>query len=274
MKLGINQATMMKTPMEDFLRAIAKAGFQGVELRRDETFEYLKNHSIADLKKILDETGLDVVSWNAIELFSLCTEGEFLDMYEYSERLMKIGKKIGCDFIIAVPSFKKDAVVPEEKYFELTVERFKILRQLAKKHDFTMGFEPLGFEDCSVRMMDFALKIIEETEKDGLKKSPLVIDTFHYFLAGHSVDALKKIDASRLGLVHFNDSTDKDFGELRDGDRIWPGSGIFKLKAFMETLKEIKYQGYISIELFNKDYWKLTPEECAEKAYESLKNYM
>ena len=38
MRLAVNQATLMKTDMELFLRAISIAGFKGVELRRDETF--------------------------------------------------------------------------------------------------------------------------------------------------------------------------------------------------------------------------------------------
>ena len=50
MKLAFNQATLMKTPMEIFLKAISSAGFEGVELRRDETFKYLKSNSITDLK--------------------------------------------------------------------------------------------------------------------------------------------------------------------------------------------------------------------------------
>ena len=56
MKLSINQATLMKTPMEIFLKAISKAGFKGVELRRDETFKYLENHAVEDLKRNLDES--------------------------------------------------------------------------------------------------------------------------------------------------------------------------------------------------------------------------
>ena len=62
MKLAVNQETLMKTPMEIFLEAIAKAGFTGVELRRDETFDYLKNHTagiilLSNSIKILKKLG-------------------------------------------------------------------------------------------------------------------------------------------------------------------------------------------------------------------------
>ena len=79
---------------------------------------------------------------------------------------MKIGNQIGCDLIIAVPSLVEDAVVPRNMFFEKTIERFKILRKLADEYNFRMGFEPLGFPNCSVRTIENALKILEASEEN------------------------------------------------------------------------------------------------------------
>ena len=68
---------MMKTPMEPFLDSIGAAGFEGVELRRDETFAYLKDHSVNDLANALSRNNLKVVSWNAIELFHYAQSKHF-----------------------------------------------------------------------------------------------------------------------------------------------------------------------------------------------------
>ncbi|TFF90727.1 MAG: sugar phosphate isomerase/epimerase, partial [Promethearchaeota archaeon] len=115
MKLAVNQATLMKTPMDLFLDAIAKAGFKGVELRRDETFEYLKNHTVQELKELLESSSLECITFNAIELFSLCPDEEFKRILEYTDRLMEIGNQIGCDMIIAVPSFLEDPNINNSK---------------------------------------------------------------------------------------------------------------------------------------------------------------
>ncbi len=270
----MNQATLMKTPMEAFLHTISEAGFTGVELRRDETFEYLENHSVEDLKKLLEKYHLEVVSWNAIELFSLCSEQEFQGMLDYSERLMKIGNEIGCDLIIAVPSFMKDAEFPTREFFSKTVERFQILRKLAQKYDFKMGFEPLGFPDCSVRRVEDALKILEEAEKDGLPPSGLVIDTFHYFLAHENIESLEDIPLHKLWLIHCNDSVEKPLDVLQDGDRVMLGEGFFNLHEFMAALKEMGYHGYISIELFNEDFWQELPKQVAKMAMHSIQKYI
>ncbi len=272
-KLAINQATMMKTPMESFLQNIGAAGFQGVELRRDETFEYLKNHSVQELKKALDAAKLKVVTWNAIELFSLCDESAFKGMCDYTERLMKIGNQIGCDTIIAVPSFLDQSKFPKDKTMEKTIERLQILRALAKKYTFRMGFEPLGFPNNSIRTIEQTMAVLEGAEKDNLPKSGLIIDTFHFFLAEQKATDLLKIPLDRLWLIHIDDCVQKPLDKLQDGDRVWLGEGFFDLKGVMASLKKMKYTGYISLELFNPTYWKLDAPTAAKKSFECTQKY-
>ncbi|MFX1297358.1 MAG: sugar phosphate isomerase/epimerase family protein, partial [Promethearchaeota archaeon] len=162
MKLAVNQATLMKTELEIFLKAISIAGFKGVELRRDETFVYLENHSIEELREKLKENNLYCVTFNAIELFSLCSEQEFQRILEYTEKLMILGNQINCNTIIAVPSFLEDQYISDSKIISKTVDRLKVLAKLADNYSFRLGFEPLGFPNCSVRKIDMALKIIKD----------------------------------------------------------------------------------------------------------------
>jgi len=270
----INHATMMTTPVEIFLECIKKAGFYAVELRRDETFDFLKKHSIDDLKQILSKNRIKVITWNAIELFSLCSEKEFKYIYDYTEKLMKIGNQIGCDTIIAVPSFIDDLNLSKTQIFEYTIKRFQILRKLANQYDFKVGFEPLGFENCSIRSIQDSLKIIEESEKDGLESSGLIIDTFHFFTAGHNPEDLKLIPKDKLWLIHIDDAIDKPLNTLKDSDRVFLGEGVFPLANFIKNLKEINYKGYLSIELFNEKYWKLDPLVVAKRSFESIKKFI
>jgi 2-keto-myo-inositol isomerase len=272
-KLSINQATMMKTPMEDFLQSISAAGFEGVELRRDETFAYLENHSVQELKDLLDAANLKVVSWNAIELFSLCNDDAFQGMCDYTERLMQIGNEIGCDLIIAVPSFANQSVFPEDQMMSKTIERFQVLRALADKYTFRMGFEPLGFPNNSIRTIPQAMEVLQGAEEDGLPPSGLIIDTFHFFLAEQPANDLLTIPLDRLWLIHLDDCVEKPLDELQDGDRVWPGEGFFDLKGVAAALKKMKYNGYISLELFNPEYWTMDPAEAAETSFQTTKKF-
>lgn len=255
----------MKTPMETFLKAIAKAGFQGVELRRDETFTYLDNHSIDNLKTKLEELNLDCITFNAVELFSLCPEKEFERILSYTERLMKIGNQIGCDTIITVPSFLEEPL-SDAKIYTHTIERLEILAVLAEKFDFKLGFEPLGFLNCSVRKIDMALRIIDEFPNIGL-----IIDTFHYFVGEHSINELDNIELDKLWLIHINDAIEKPFEELLDFHRVLPCQGFFNLKMFVNKLKEIGYDKWVSLELFNEKIWEEDPYKVAIDSMDSLK---
>ena len=271
MKLAINQATLMKTPMELFLKSISKAGYNGVELRRDETFFYINDHPISDLNDLLINYNLKCLTFNAIELFSLCSEKEFQNILQYTEVLMKIGNEIDCDTIIAVPSFLDDPNISIESIKEKTVKRLKILTKIAKKYDFKLGFEPLGFKDCSVRTLPTALEII--THED-LPDIGLVIDTFHFFIGGNSLTMLDSIDIDRIWLIHVNDVPKKPFSVLRDSDRVLPGQGCFDLKSFLKKVKSMGFDSWLSLELFNEVFWKKDPYIVALNSINSLKRLL
>ncbi len=271
MRLAINQATLMETPMELFLKVASNAGYEGVELRRDETFSYLKDHSAGDLSELLLEFNLKCVTFNAIELFSLCSEEDFRRMQEYTEKLMKIGNKINCDTIIAVPSFIDNQDLTSEKIKEQTIKRLKILAKLANLYDFNLAFEPLGFTNCSVRTLTMAVEIINH---EDLPDIGLVIDTFHFFLGGHSIESLNSIDPHKIWLIHVNDVMKDTWTNLKDSDRVLPGQGNFDLKGFMNKVKSLGYNRWLSLELFNETLWKEDPYSVALNSFQSLRNLL
>ncbi|MHA1688406.1 MAG: sugar phosphate isomerase/epimerase family protein [Promethearchaeota archaeon] len=271
MKLALNQATLMKTPMEHFLEAASKASFEGVELRRDETFSYLKYNSVSDLKKLLVQFNLKCITFNAIELFSLCSNEEFKKIQKYTEKLMEIGNEIDCDTLIAVPSFLEGSSISSEKIKKQTTERLIILKKLADKYDFKLAFEPLGFMNCSVRKLSTALEIINN---ENLSDIGLVIDTFHFFLGGHSIEILNSIDLNKIWLIHINDVAKKSWTNLKDSDRVLPGQGNFNLKDFMNTLKIKGYDKWLSLELFNETLWKEDPHEVALNSIQAMKKFI
>jgi len=267
MKFAINQATLMKTQMEIFIKAISQAGFEGVELRRDETFDYLKNHTANDLNNLLIDYNLKCITFNAIELFSLCPDVEFKRILDYTERLMDIGNQIGCDMIITVPSFLEDPHMSDLKIISKTVDRLKIIADLGEKYDFKLSFEPLGFPNCSVRKVDMALKIIEHKD---LPDMGLVIDTFHYFVGEHSITELETIELKKLWLIHINDAIEKPYKELQDSHRVFPCQGFFNLEMFVNKLKEMGYDKWISLELFNEKIWQEDPFKVSKDSMDSL----
>ncbi|MHA1762693.1 MAG: sugar phosphate isomerase/epimerase family protein, partial [Promethearchaeota archaeon] len=211
------------------------------------------------------------ITFNAIELFSLCSNEEFKKIQKYTEELMEIGNEIDCDTLIAVPSFLEGSSISSEKIKKQTTERLIILKKLADKYDFKLAFEPLGFMNCSVRKLSTALEIINN---ENLSDIGLVIDTFHFFLGGHSIEILNSIDLNKIWLIHINDVAKKSWTNLKDSDRVLPGQGNFNLKDFMNTLKIKGYDKWLSLELFNETLWKEDPHEVALNSIQAMKKFI
>ena len=50
-----------------------------------------------------------------------------------------------------------------------------------------------------------------------------------------------------------------------------PGDGHLDLRAYLDQLRAIDYQGWLSLELFSEDYWKKDPLEVARIGMEKMR---
>ncbi|HBE81219.1 MAG TPA: hypothetical protein DDW24_00375, partial [Blastocatellia bacterium] len=67
MQLAINGATTMTADLETDIRSAAAAGFELVEFRSNKLYDYLATRSVDELKALLAETGIGVLSINTLE---------------------------------------------------------------------------------------------------------------------------------------------------------------------------------------------------------------
>jgi len=58
--------------------------------------------------------------------------------------------------------------------------------------------------------------------------------------------------------------------ELNDGHRLYPGKGVIPLIEDLRMLKEKGYEGYLSIEIFRKEYWDDEHENIIRNAKEAI----
>ena len=55
-----------------------------------------------------------------------------------------------------------------------------------------------------------------------------------------------------------------------DPDRVMPGDGQIDLQAEIKLLKEKGYDGTVSLELFNQDWWGKDPRETLKVGFERV----
>ncbi|MFH5183326.1 TIM barrel protein [Paenibacillus sp. TAB 01] len=66
-------------------------------------------------------------------------------------------------------------------------------------------------------------------------------------------------------LVHINDAPDKPADEQIDSERLLPGEGIIDLKGMLDSLRQIGYDSFVSVETFSKELPLLAPGVVAAK---------
>ena len=76
-----------------------------------------------------------------------------------------------------------------------------------------------------------------------------------------------------LDVFHINDYPSSPAREkLVDADRVFPGDGICPFKAVLPKMYSQGFRGCLSLELFNKNYWKQPPEKTVAEGYKKTKD--
>jgi 2-keto-myo-inositol isomerase len=96
-------------------------------------------------------------------------------------------------------------------------------------------------------------------------------DVYHLYKGGSDYQGLKLLAPQAIGIFHINDYPKLDRAKITDADRVYPGDGIAPLPEVLRTLQAIHYEGFLSVELFNREYWKQDPHSVAKTALEKLK---
>lgn len=90
----------------------------------------------------------------------------------------------------------------------------------------------------------------------------LLLDIFHLFTSGGTLEQLRQTPRSRIVNVHLNDARPgRELWEQIDNERELPGAtGVLDLPGFLGALKEIKYDGPVVCEPF-LDRLKALPDD-------------
>jgi len=269
MKACLNQATLLTANLETFIGAASAAKFDAVELRTEKVEEALKRKGKAELSELIRSSRLEVVGLNALENFTL-DELQFAKAMDQANEMMRICNVIGSKRIVAISAPTLPGL-KEQDAVERTKVGLRRLAHLGSEYGVGVCFEFLGFKSRSIRTLEGSWRILKELTSSQVN---LVIDTFHFYVGGSSLDSLGKIPVERLSVVHVNDVKRKPTDQLSDGDRVLPGEGDADPKPLIDRLRTKGYEGPLSVELFREEYWKQDPLSVARRARQSLGNFL
>ena len=263
MKLALNGATTMRACLETDFAAAKAAGFDYVEIWAAKLRTYLHHRTAKELKNLIDETGVPSLSINSIEHVTFRDAHAYESIKAECEELSHVAARIGCPFIVVVPG-----KLPTEgaSRAEVIAESVRVLRELcdiAARHDVALAFEFLGQTDCSVQTLDLAHEIVRTTDRPNLG---LVIDSFHFYAGGSTIEMIEAVDPKLIYVFHINDAENLPREQLLDKHRLLPGLGILPLREMITAFRKIGYDKVASVEIFRPEYWDKDPFELAQQA--------
>ena len=226
---------MRAEPIEVTVRRLARYGYRSIELNGEPEI-----YDTKEVRKLLAHYGL--ACWGVV---SLMFEGRDLIDADESVRASSIEYLNGCITMVKeldgyemtiVPSTvgKVAAMDTPEQEWAWAVEGLKEVYAHAQKEGVRMALEPLNrFETNFLNRADQAMLLAEEVGPD----CGVCIDTFHLNI--EEANLIEAIRSTKERLVDFH---------VADNNRMACGMGALDWPLIVNTLKEIGYDGALTVE--------------------------
>ncbi|MDH3584119.1 MAG: sugar phosphate isomerase/epimerase [Phycisphaerae bacterium] len=257
--LCLNSSTIKPQPVLEKIRLAAEAGFAGIELWINDVYEYIGGGGeVGDIEKAIADHGLIVPSVIAIRKWGDEEGWEHQLVLDEARRRFALGARLGAPYIVATPPLEK----PETGHLP---DRYRQLLEIGRETGIKPTFEYISFFK-SVYRLDQAWEIVQKADDPD---ATLILDAFHNWNSGSTLDDLRAIPVERISHYHIDDAhPDKAAGTQKDPDRVMVGEGQIDLAAEVAVLKEKGYDGTVSLELFNEELWAQDPAEVLKVGYE------
>jgi sugar phosphate isomerase/epimerase len=260
----------------DLIDIAAKAGYDAIEPWISELDAYTASGGkLEDLAKRVRDAGLVVPDAIGFAEWIVEDNDRRAKGLEQAKRDMEKVAKIGGTRLAAPPvgatggTSKRDDPKFTQPVIDLLAvgDRYRALLDVGEKLGVTPIVEVWGFSKTLRRLGEALLVAVE----CGNSRGCVLPDVYHLYKGGSDFAGLPLLSASAIGIFHVNDYPKIDRDKINDADRVYPGDGIAPLKDVFTTLRKMGYTGYLSIELFNRGYWKLDPLEVAKTGLTKLK---
>jgi 2-keto-myo-inositol isomerase len=262
-KIGYNGACTRHTSLEQDVAIAARTGYEFLEIRSDKLEKYLTTNTVDDLREVFRSHRIRPLSINSVEEPFFRSRSEEEVLLKKFGQWVDIAAQIQCPYIVVVPNQGVSDMPDLETIRREAVRMLRILAELAEKSGVKVAFEFLGFRDCMVNTLEQAETIRRETAKDSVG---LVVDAFHFHAGGSRLADLHELDPSNLYIFHINDAENRPKDSLTDAHRLFPGLGVIPLREMLHALREIGYDGPVSVELFRPEYWEMEPKQVINNA--------
>jgi sugar phosphate isomerase/epimerase len=251
--------------LPDEVDLAARAGYGAIEPWIGEIEAYRDGGgSLVDLRKRVGDAGLTVASAIGFAPWIVDDDAARAAGLERARRDMDLVAQLGGGLIAAPPVGHQDRAGLN---LLAAAERYAALMAVGRSIGVLPQLEVWGFSKSLSRLGE-ALLIAAES---GCADASLLLDIYHLHKGGSGYDTLALLNGNAIRLFHVNDYPALPPAALTDAHRLYPGDGVAPVREVLSTLQRIGSTAFLSVELFNRDYWKQDPLTVARTSLEKLK---
>lgn len=268
--LCLNMSTIrgQKLGLVKELETASKAGFRSVEIWIDTLQEYIKSGgTVADVRKRLADLNIRVENAIGFAPWIIDDEAARAKGVDQLKREMELLAEIGCKRV-ATPSV--GAQSPDAPVIDLkkAAERYRAILEIGDKTGVVPQLEMWGFSKNLSRLSEVMYVAIES----GHSSARVLLDIYHIFKGGSSIDSLPLIGKPAIEIFHVNDYTANMTRQtITDADRVFPGDGVAPIKETLKLIKDPSKSIILSLEVFNKAYYAQDALTVAKTAMDKMK---
>ena len=255
-----------KLPIDKQAEIAGKAGYQGIEVWIRDIQKYAEaGGSIPDLKKKIAGLGLTVESAIGFARWGVDDDVERAKGLANMIRDMDLVASIGGSRIAAPPAGLTRS--PDTDLFKIA-KRYRAILELGRKTGVVPQVEIWGPSKKLSRIGEAALVAVESGHPDAC----ILLDVYHVFRGGSDFAGIGLINGTRMHAFHMNDyPANPPREELNDSHRVYPGDGAAPMSKLLRTMRDVGFRGALSLELFNREYWKQDPLTVAKTGLEKMR---
>ncbi|MFO0928697.1 MAG: sugar phosphate isomerase/epimerase family protein [Gemmataceae bacterium] len=263
-----NTATIMgqKLPLTEQIEVAATAGYDAIEPWISDLETHKKaGKSLKDAGKQARDRGLTVESAIGFATWIVDDEAARKKGLEQAKRDMELMQELGGTRIAAPPVGATD-----KGGLDLlrVADRYRDLCALGAKMGVIPQVELWGFSKSLSRLGETVLVAMES----GHPQACVLADVYHLYKGGSDFGGLKMLGGPSMQVFHMNDyPAGLSRQKINDADRIFPGDGVAPLVQILRDLHTLGFRGLLSLELFNRDYWKRDALEVAKTGLAKMK---
>lgn len=278
-KLALNSMMTFPCTLEEEIAVTKHSGFDGLELAVFKLENFLsRGGTIAQVKEMMGD----------LPMSGLCNikDGDRVSPEERKEFVEEIHKvcgyahDFGCEYVqfLPGPDQMQGALTPELCREGLTKQEWSVVRreigknlrtaaEIAKPLGLNVALEMFGW--LPYNSMEQAIEIVDEA---GMDNAGVVLDFWHSYVAGDSLDYIAKLDKNYIKLVHICDSNRYDGGVPNQGvlRDVMTGAGVICLSEWFDAVNATGFDGWSATESFSRRHYEANPYEYGKIIHDML----